>query len=430
MDGHRELSGGAPRNAQALAQALVDARDYTLRMYAHLNVEQRVFPPLSIVNLPDWELGHIGWFQEFWCRRYTADDPRGRQVPSRLSAADAWWDSARVPHATRWQLALPTWDAIHAYLAATLDDTLAALASARDGDTYFFELALYHEDMHVEALLMTLQTLALPPPPRWPQAQTSAATSGPTPAAADIAFAGGTFVQGTQQADDAGRFVFDNEKWGHEVTLAPFAIAQRCVTNDEFAAFVADGGYRRREFWSPAGWRWREARQMEHPAYWRRVDGGWQQQRFARWSTLAGAQPAMHVSAFEAEAWCAWAGRRLPTEAEWEFAASRAAGAASNLDLRRSGPAASAVPEPGLAHAIGNVWEWTASAFGPYPGFAPDPYAEYSAPWFGDHRVLRGGSFATRSRLVHPRFRNFYRPERNDVFVGFRSCALDATSSR
>jgi iron(II)-dependent oxidoreductase len=246
-------------------------------------------------------------------------------------------------------------------------------------------------------MLMTLQTLGLPLPHGLDLPRDS--TPGPS---RDVELAGGTFVQGAPGEADTGRFVFDNEKWGHEVTLAPFAMASRCVTNDEFAAFVEAGGYDRREFWSDAGWSWRMGQRAAHPAYWRRDAAGWLERRFDEWLPLAGAQPVIHVNAFEAETYCAWAGRRLPTETEWEFAA-------------RAAP-------PGLAHLFGGVWQWTESAFEPYPGFVADPYAEYSAPWFGDHRVLRGGSFATRARLAHPGFRNFYLPARSDMFVGFRTC--------
>jgi len=392
MEARNDALAAAPRTAEALAHALVAARDYTQRMYRHLTAEQQQFPEITIVNLPRWELGHIGWFQEFWCRRYAPDDPRGMRTPSRIPEADAWWDSARVPHSTRWRLPLPDWGGIDAYLAATLADTLEALARSRDGERYFFELALYHEDMHGEALLMTLQSLGLPLPPGMTLSQAKASGAN-----ADIAFPRTTLVLGAQRGEEGERFVFDNEKWGHTVTVGPFAIAETCTTHDEFAQFVDDGGYGRRELWSDAGWHWRQEGQARYPAYWRRGDGAWQIRRFDAWHPLPGGEPVIHVNAYEAEAYCAWAGRRLPTEAEWQHAAPH---------LRR-----------------GDVWEWTASEFGPFPGFAADPYAEYSEPWFGDHRVVRGASFATRRRLAHAGFRNFYRPERSDLFVGFRSCA-------
>jgi len=423
MDGRSVAEEGAPRSAPALTDALVDARNYTQLMYAHLSDAQAQFPQLPTVNPARWEVGHIGWFQEFWCRRYAPDDPRGARTPSRIRDADAWWDSSRVPHATRWSLPLPAWDGIHAYLASTLADTLDALARSRDGERYFFELALYHEDMHIEALLMTLQTLALPLPtaygiPRRANTMTPVHSS-------DIQFTGGPMMLGTPKDAATTRFVFDNEKWGHPVTLAPFTMARCCVTNREFEAFVAAGGYARRELWSEAGWQWREAQGAMHPVYWRQDAGSWCQRRFDRWLPLAAAEPVIHVNAFEAEAYCAWADRRLPTEAEWEFAANAVGPAVGpNLDHQSAGPCAADAAEGGVAHLFGNVWEWTATTFRPYPGFAADPYADYSAPWFGDHRVLRGGSFATRSRLIHARWRNFYRPERSDMFAGFRTCTL------
>ena len=240
-------------------------------------------------------------------------------------------------------------------------------------------------------------------------------------------------------------FVFDNEKWAHPVTIEPFEIARAAVTNSEFAAFVDDGGYSRRELWSAAGWQWRMAESATQPVYWRRHDGAWRERRYTEWVPLAPHAAAVHVSWYEADAYCRWAGRRLPSEAEWEYAAATdGAGSAgkrrypwgdavptrrhANLFGVADGPLdVAAFPDgdsaSGCRQMIGNVWEWTADAFGPYPGFVADPYEDYSQPWFGDHKVLRGGCFATRATLIRNTWRNFYTPDRRDAFVGFRTCA-------
>jgi len=417
----------APKSRESLADALADAREYTRRCYAHLAGRDPEFPCIATVNPARWELGHIGWFQEYWCRRHRTDAPARIPAeccpPSCVANADALWDSARVPHDARWSLALPGWHAIERYLDDTLDDTKDALAASRDGERYFFELALRHEDMHGEALLMTLQTLALPPPAGLREPRVVPAGRS---ASGDIAFPGGAFELGSRGDDVRDRFVFDNEKRAHEVRVAPFAIARSCVTEGEFATFVDAGGYERPELWSDEGRRWLATASRALPAYWRRVAGAFEVRWFDRWRPLSPGAAVQHVSAHEAQAWCRFAGRRLPTEAEWELAAAGLAAGddcVANLDGRLGGPVAAAADDAGAAHFIGNVWEWTSSPFLPYPGFAPDAYAEYSQPWFGDHRVLRGGSWATRSRLVHARMRNFYLPGRHDVFAGFRTCA-------
>ena len=193
--------GWAPRSAAALEAALRGARDYTLGLYAHLSESQQHFPQIAIVNPPRWELGHIGWFQEFWCRRYRPDDPAGVRTPSRIANADALWNSSTVPHATRWSLPLPAWPALHAYLDATLADTLETLAASRDGERYYFELALYHEDMHAEALLMTLQSLALPPPTAFAEPRSLVSAAASSDASGDVAVPGGELALGTARGD-------------------------------------------------------------------------------------------------------------------------------------------------------------------------------------------------------------------------------------
>ena len=420
---------------EGLAEALREARARTLATYADLDWE--ALPPcIASVNPPLWELAHIAWFQEFWCLRDGARLESAKPKAALLAEADRLFDSGSVPHHDRWHLAYPTREAISRYMEQTLEATLDALERTPEAERYFFRLALFHEDMHGEALLMTLQTLGFAPP--------GIECLEPPPSVAqrarDVFFQGGEFLQGT--VAERREFVFDNEKWAHVASVRPFAISAAPVTQGEFAAFVEEGGYCRREFWTAEGWQWREAACAHAPCYWRRDGAGWLVRRFDRWWPIDFAAPMVHVSLHEAQAFCRWADRRLPSEAEWEFAA-RNGGAddrypwgdepaqCAGLDLRYRG-ASFAIDEPhpsrsGLRHLMGNVWEWTASPFAPYPGFRPDPYREYSEPWFHTHYVLRGGSFATRSRLVHNRFRNFYLPERADAFAGFRTCAIGPT---
>src|SRR5262249_46203973 len=230
------------------------------------------------------------------------------------------------------------------------------------------------------------------------------------PCGGDVRIAGGVDQLGATR--DA-RFVFDNEKWAHPVEVKEFGLARATVTNGEFVRFIEDGGYHRGELWTPEGWAWREQAAAEHPVYWVRDGGGWRRRSYDAVVPLGEHLPVVHVNWYEADAYCRWAGRRLPTEVEWEWAAAGPhkhrypwgddppTPARANLDLRHTGPvpvsafAAGESPE-GCRQMLGNVWEWTAADFLPYPGFSPDPYKEYSAPWFGTHKVLRGGAFATR----------------------------------
>jgi iron(II)-dependent oxidoreductase len=362
-----------------LALALADARRRTLAIYSQVDLSRITVPCIPIVNPPLWELAHIAWFQEHWCLRYDADAGRLAKPPL-LEGADALFNSSLVPHDSRWSLAYAPVERIRAYIDDSLDATLAALARTPEEERYFFALALLHEDMHGEALLMTLQTMSWP----LPASVDLAARARIDAPARDVAFAAGEFEQGTRR--DEAEFAFDNEKWAHRVRVAPFAMSDAPVTQGEYAEFVEEGGAR-------------------VPRHWRRDGDSWLVRYFDAWEPMDPALPMMQVSLADAQAYCEWSGRRLPTEAEWEFAARSPLAAA-------------------LRHMIGGVWEWTSTPFGPYPGFAADPYREYSEPWFHDHYVLRGGSFATQGRLVHERFRNFYLPHRDDVFAGFRTCAL------
>jgi iron(II)-dependent oxidoreductase len=323
---------------------------------------------------------------------------------------------------------------------------------------YFLQLALFHEDMHSEALTYTRQTLGHKPP----GLNVKSLSEGVEPDRisetekqtrethlGDAQIPGGTFWIGSTVGPF---FAFDNERQAHPVEVAPFSISKTAVTNAEFAVFVADNGYHKRELWSEEGWRWRENADAEQPVYWGlHSDGRWLRRNFDAMVELEERHPVIHVNWYEAEAYCRWAGRRLPSEAEWEMAAGCEASSdgqiirsnkrlypwgddpptpeRANLDWRAMGCIeADALPAGdsafGCRQMMGNVWEWTADDFLPFPGFKAGPYKEYSEPWFGDHKVLRGGCWATRSRLIRNAYRNFYKPDRRDVWAGFRTCAL------
>jgi iron(II)-dependent oxidoreductase len=424
-----------------VAAALEDARRRTLELVEDLTDEQLRVPLLPIINPILWEIGHVAWFQEKWALRHL------RGEPPVLAHGDALYDSAAVAHDTRWDLALPSRAETLAYMREVLDRVLDRLppGDLSENEAYFHWLPVMHEDMHDEAFTYTRQTLGYAAPKF---SNALALVCAGESVSGDVEIPGGEFLLGAPRGEV---FVFDNEKWAHPVRVEPFRIARMPVTNGEFAEFVDDGGYRRRELWSADGWAWREKARAEHPVYWSCDAAGWLQRHFDQVhplsKTLSGAEgprahPIIHVNWFEAEAWCRWAKRRLPTEAEWELAAATTEKShypwgeelpspeRANLDGRALGCVpvsahAEGDTASGCRQMLGNVWEWTASVFAPYPGFVIDPYKEYSAPWFtGDYRVLRGGCWATRSRLIRNTWRNFYTRDRRDVFAGFRTCTL------
>ena len=296
-----------PTNAEIIS-LLQDARRRTLALTADLQGEQWLGPRLAIVNPPLWEIGHLAWFQEHWCLRQTGS---GTLLPSIFLNADQLYNSALVAHDTRWNLPLPTLPETHNYLREVLQRVQKRLENEPGNESlnYFAQLALFHEDMHGEAFAYTRQTLGYPRPQLEGQ-QVSPQLEGAWLGDAEIP--GGEFMMGAQAGSG---FVFDNEKWAHSVTVKPFRMAKALVTNAEFAAFVEDLGYRRKELWSEAGWNWREAAQAEAPVYWAKEGGQWMQRVFDQTIPLQSHKPVIHVNWFEAEAWCCWAKRRLQSEA-------------------------------------------------------------------------------------------------------------------
>lgn len=420
----------------ALANELIASRARSIQITHDLRGEQLFGPKLAIVNPPLWEIGHLAWFQEHWCLRYRGPDSIAESI---LPGADALYDSAKVAHDSRWDLPLPDLAQTRAYQTEVLERVLRRLEPEPEnaGLQYFVQLAIFHEDMHAEAFHYTRQTLGYVDP--FPANDTTTASNAHTKQ--DIELPGGPFMLGAPAGD---AFVFDNEKWAHEVRVVPFRIARTPVTNAEYLEFVGSGGYLQRKWWSDEGWTWRAGTGSQAPCYWVRQGQSWQQRRFDRTIPLQSDHPVIHVNWHEAQAYCRYAQRRLPTEAEWEYAAAWDASAGkkrrypwgdappvsmhanleggdvAGVDAYSQGDTVS-----GCRQMLGNVWEWTQSTFTPYPGFVIDPYKEYSQPWFENHKVLRGGSFATTRRLIRNTWRNFYTPGRNDIFAGFRTCALD-----
>ena len=388
----------------ALAQALRESRACTWLLVDDLTDAQWQVPEQPGVNPIAWELGHLAWFAEFWVLRgphaVDADGGTVAQRAPRHAGPDARFDSSRIAHAARWRLAMPSRAELVDMLGAQLEACIAALpASDADEALYFHRLALFHEDMHGEAFTWLRAALGLPAPLSFDRPRLN-----PLPEEAErlTRVSGGNVQIGSPCAGPG--FAFDNEQPGRSVTLADCEIDTAPVTAGAFLRFVEAGGYDAPAHWPGAAGEWRAASGLRHPQRWRRdpstgSPSRWQTCWFGRWQPLAPDAPLIHVNAFEAEAYCRWAGRRLPSAAEWEHAAPQ-------------------------LHWGASVWEWTADAFQPYPGFAPGPYREYSAPWFGDHRELRGGSFATSPRLLDARYRNFFEPHRSDVFAGFRTAAL------
>ncbi len=386
-----KVVGATIRNANPvqLHDALVHIRGCTLSVFdAYVAAGALQVPCRDELNPPLWELGHVGWFQEWWIGRNPesernlgpACNPFCARLPSTALKADHWYNSSTVAHPARWHLPLLDIDSCKNYLSATLAQTLAHLAQAGDSDRelYFYRLVLLHEAMHLEAALYMAQALELPFEANF--------TMNLIAVQAIFKRTSGQIVIQKQVwtlGSPTNGFVFDNELGQYPVALDAYAIDSQAVTWAQYLDFVQATGH-------------------ALPRYVRHMEAGYAAQRYGQWQNLDMQTSATHLSLADAQAYCQWAGRRLPTEAEWECAA---------------------MTQPGFEW--GDVWEWTASPFVPYPGFVAHPYRDYSEPWFHSRQVLRGACWATHPTMRHPKYRNYFTPDRTDIFSGFRTCAVD-----
>jgi EgtB-related family protein len=402
-------------NIQTLSKALQELRGDTLNSFeCYLNADKLTVPFKKGLNPPVWELGHIAWFQEFWIARnlqrsqgLTCDLSHPRKA-SLLSEADVWFDSAKIAHSTRWELKHLTLQNCLRYAAQTGAQTLELLHHETEHSPalYFYWLALQHEAMHLEASAYMAQSLGLPFKATWAQeavnpenVQVSGAPSQQQSAEYRTARVPSQIWKlgsrnsnfdwndtsknsSSNSAMEERLFCFDNELGEKTCAIQDFEISLRPVNWAHYLEFINSTGHR-------------------SPNQIRQTGTGFETEVFGSWLPLNLAAPAVHLSWADAQAYCAWAKCRLPSEAEWDCAAQ------TLTDFE-----------------WGRVWEWTQDTFAPYEGFVTHPYTEYSAPWFGTHKVLRGASHFTHSVLRHVNYRNFFTPERDDIYSGFRTCLL------
>ncbi|NML46654.1 SUMF1/EgtB/PvdO family nonheme iron enzyme [Ramlibacter sp. G-1-2-2] len=397
---------------ERLSLALMDARNHTLQLLARFEAAlgERLEVPQAPDTLPPlWVAGHIAWLAEYWIARnpQRALGPRCPADAVRIGSvepqADAWFDPRVRSHAERWSPALPPLEHVKAYLLDTLETTLDLLDKADDSDDalYFFRLALFHEDLRCEQLAVLAQTVGVPLGLQLPGGVQARPPLVLPATRWSLGWPDGGFALGVEQGAEA-------------VAVPEFEIDAQAVSWAQFVEFIDDEGYDRPEFWHPQGWEWleREA-QIEGRRGPRHVEqigvasGAVLQNLFGRAARMGPTQSVLHASWWEADAWARWAGRRLPTEAEWEVAAHAGA--------RRG-------------FRWGEVREWTAGTLRPWAGYHADAWSAHAelepSSVFGIARVQRGASFATRARMKNLRARWWALPERDESFVGFRTCAL------
>jgi EgtB-related family protein len=378
-------------NIQSLTKALQEIRDHSIRSFeCYLSSDSLSIPLKAGLNPPAWELGHIAWFQEYWIGRNQQRaqgleyDPLHHRAVSVLSVADSWFDSAKVSHSKRWDARLPSYQQCLLYAQQSFEQTLELLQKETNTSQslYFYWLVLQHEAMHLEASAYMAQALQMPFKALWQSvpAKSYASIGATTARIPAQTWMLGSDISKLKRHDNY--FCFDNELNEKISALQSFEIDLQPVDWARYLDFV-------------------QATNHSLPHHVRKTGSNFETSLFGHWTALNEYAPAVHLSWTDAQSYCVWAKRRLPTEAEWDCAAKTLS-----------------------AFEWGEVWEWTQDNFEPYEGFEIHPYAEYSAPWFGTHKVLRGASRLTHAVVRDVNYRNFFTPERNDIYAGFRTCAL------
>lgn len=428
--------------AEQITQLMTNARRDTLRLFDMAREEDLHESPGFGFRPVIWHLAHIGVFEAFWILQKMKGEPAPDERYERI------FDPINTPREKSTNL--PTRREMEDYLERVRGKVLQYLEGVQFDEAnpllrnaYVFQLVLEHEYQHQETLAYLMQLLA-PEKKQRPAEIISLQSQAEAFAHARdmIHIPAGEFSMGSNE----NAFAYDNERPLHTVNIPAFKIDRLMTTNEEYAGFINEDGYTRREFWDEEGWAWRENENITAPLYWSQGES-WRVRRMFEENELQPAHPVVGISWYEANAYARFAGKRLPTEAEWEKAASWDA----NNNRRRRFAWGDAAPDKsrcnfgsvfwgttpvgnfpegqsayGCMDMTGNAWEWTSDPFAGYPGFKAFPYPEYSEAWFdGDHRVLKGGSWATRAPLLRTSFRNFFRRNFRISFAGLR-CASDA----
>ena len=409
-----------------LGDRLSDSRQLSLDLAAPLSDEDQTVQPMDDASPTKWHLAHTTWFYEAFVLRPHLP---GYEIFS--EAFDYCFNSyyetkgERQPRGLRGLLTRPSGNEVRAYRAhvdAALDRMVAeGRADASEAVAALLELGINHEQQHQELLLTDILSLfaANPLRPAYRTAQTKPEAVRELAPAGWVTFAGGIQTVG----HEGDGFFYDNEGPRHEVLLRPFRLADRCVTNAEWLDFIEDGGYADPLLWLADGWTTVKAQGWDAPGYWEQRDGAWHQMTLEGLLAVDRHAPVSHVSYFEANAFANWAGKRLPTEFEWEAASAGYALEGNDLSTLALRPrAAKSAGEGRLAQLFGDVWEWTASAYQPYPGYraAPGAIGEYNGKFMVSQQVLRGGSCATPGGHIRATYRNFFFPHQRWQFTGLR----------
>jgi ergothioneine biosynthesis protein EgtB len=403
----------SPGNIASPADRYVSVRSATEEIARPLTAEDQTIQSMPDASPTKWHRAHTTWFFETFV--LAPNVPGYRPYADRYGYLfNSYYEAVGPRHArpARGMITRPGIAEIADYRAYVDDAVLRLLGDDRPNVVSLIELGLHHEQQHQELILTDIKHAFSLNPIRPTYVDAPAKSGRGTPPANWLAFEGGIYSIG----HSGSGFAFDNEGPAHDELVRPFRIMDRPISVGEYLTFIADGGYKRPEFWLSDGWATAQAAQWDAPAYWERDGDAWSAYTLHGTRALGSDEPACHVSLYEAAAYAAWAGKRLPSEFEWEVAAQSGDVAAKSPDAARAHPA------PVVAGFVQDVWEWTASPYHPYPGYrqAAGAIGEYNGKFMVNQMVLRGRSCATPPGHERPTYRNFFPPPARWQFSGFR----------